>query len=193
MPDTRRPRAATTRDYLEPREIQRLLTAALAGGRHAHRNFTLILLAYRHGLKVGELTGLRWSKVDFERKLLRFARLRKDVPSTHPLLSDELKALRRLRRDYPAGAWLFVNSRGEQLTERSVNRIITDAGLAARLKFTVSPRTLRRSCGRNLALAGHDLHAVQRFLRLEDLTQIIRYLELPKNPFRDFWASASKR
>lgn len=46
---------APVRPYLTPDEVERLATAARARGRHGHRDATMILLAYRHGLRVSEL------------------------------------------------------------------------------------------------------------------------------------------
>ena len=48
-----------TREYLTAAEVERLMTAA-KGNRHGHRDATMVLLAYRHGLRVAELVDLRW-------------------------------------------------------------------------------------------------------------------------------------
>ena len=189
MPRAKSSNAKKSRNHLEPQEVRLLLEAAKLYGRHAHRNFTLILLGYRHGLKLGELNGLRWRDVDLSKKTLRIARRRRKTASIHPLRKDEAAALRQLKRNYPNSSYLFVNDRGSQLTERSVNRIVTEAGEAAGLKIPVTPRTLRRSCVRNLALAGNNLLAVQHFLGYDNVGRVLRYLELPKQPFKDFWKS----
>ncbi len=55
-----------TRSYLTPDEVDSLIKAAGSVGRHRHRDKTLILIAYRHGLRVSELIGLRWSDVDLK-------------------------------------------------------------------------------------------------------------------------------
>ncbi len=54
-------------------------------GRHGHRDATMILIAYRHGLRVGELCALRWDQVDFDRGFLHVRRLKQGIPSVHPL------------------------------------------------------------------------------------------------------------
>ncbi len=53
-----------TREYLTPTEVTQLMQAARHGGRHGHRDATLILLMYRHGLRVSEVTSLRWDAID---------------------------------------------------------------------------------------------------------------------------------
>jgi type 1 fimbriae regulatory protein FimB/type 1 fimbriae regulatory protein FimE len=47
-------------------EVERLIWAVRRHGRHGHRDATMILLAYRHWLRVGELVALRWSQIHFE-------------------------------------------------------------------------------------------------------------------------------
>ena len=82
------------RRYLTQREIERLMDCARKHGRYGHRDATMILVAYRHGLRVSELVDLRWDQVDFEGARLHVRRAKRGTPSTHPILGDELRALR---------------------------------------------------------------------------------------------------
>ncbi|MCB1767837.1 MAG: tyrosine-type recombinase/integrase, partial [Candidatus Competibacteraceae bacterium] len=68
-------------------------------GRHGHRDATLILLAYRHGLRVGELCALRWDQIELDQGFLHVRRLKHGIPSVHPLRGPEIRALRQLRRE----------------------------------------------------------------------------------------------
>jgi len=88
-----------TREHLTPQEVEKLIKAASRVGRYGHRDATLILIAYRHGLRVSELVALRWDQVDLEQGFLHVSRLKNGVPSTHPLQGPEIRALRRLRRE----------------------------------------------------------------------------------------------
>src|SRR5438270_1863964 len=87
-----------TREYLTDDEVQRLAEAAKAS-RHGHRDATMILVAYRHGLRASELTDLRWDQVEFSSATLHVRRVKQGTPSTHPLLGNELRALRKLQRE----------------------------------------------------------------------------------------------
>jgi type 1 fimbriae regulatory protein FimE len=89
------------REYLLPQEVEALMEAARKSGRHGHRDATLLLLTYRHGLRVSELVNLVWAQVDLTQGLLHVNRKKHGTPSTHPLRGSELRALRRLQRDYP--------------------------------------------------------------------------------------------
>src|SRR5664280_2927348 len=86
-----------TREYLTESEVERLMNLA-KGNRWGHRDATMILVAYRHGLRVSELVDLRWDQVDFATATLHVRRVKQGTPSTHPILGDELRALRRLIR-----------------------------------------------------------------------------------------------
>ena len=82
------------REYLTPKEVERLIKAARARGRYGARDGLAVLMACRHGLRAGELAGLRWDQVDFDHGLLHVRR-KKNGMSVHPLSGDELRALRR--------------------------------------------------------------------------------------------------
>jgi type 1 fimbriae regulatory protein FimB/type 1 fimbriae regulatory protein FimE len=93
-PGRRRNGDLRTREYLTEAEVERLMKAA-TGNRHGHRDATTILVAYRHGLRVSELVDLRWDQVDFRTATLHVRRVKRGTPSTHPIIGDELRALRR--------------------------------------------------------------------------------------------------
>jgi integrase len=84
-----------TRECLTDAEVERLVEAAKAN-RYGHRDATMILVAYRHGFRVSDLVDLRWDQIDFDTANLAVRRAKKGSPSTHPILGDELRALRRL-------------------------------------------------------------------------------------------------
>ncbi len=98
-PPLRRPNAELrTREHLTPDEVERLIKAA-GNNRWGHRDATMILIAYRHGLRAAELVDLRWDSVDFSHSRMHVSRVKEGSPSTHPLTGRELRALRRLQRE----------------------------------------------------------------------------------------------
>ena len=176
-----------SRRNLQPEEVRRLLAAALDNGRFAHRNYTLILLCYRHALRIGELSGLRWRMIDFDQKVIRVKRLNNGIDSAQPLRREELVALRKLKRDYPGKSHLFVTRSGVPMGGRTISRIVANAGRKAKLRIRVTPATLRRSCGYALAQAGHSMVAVQHYMGHRNIRHTQRYFQLPDKPFKDFW------
>src|SRR3954464_14646617 len=98
-----------TREYLTEADGERLMEAA-KGNRYGHRDATMILVAYRHGLRASEVTDLRWDQVEFATATLHVRRVKQGTPSTHPILGDELRALRRLHRDQdPRTTFVFAS------------------------------------------------------------------------------------
>jgi type 1 fimbriae regulatory protein FimB/type 1 fimbriae regulatory protein FimE len=175
------------REYLTPDEVERLMTAARSVGRHGHRDATLILIAYRHGLRVSELVALRWDQFDLKAGTMHVARLKNGRPSVHPVRGPELRALRRLRRDYPAGPYVFVTERGGPMTDRNVHYMVARAGRIAELGFAAHPHMLRHACGYKLANDGHDTRSVQAYLGHSSIQSTVRYTELSPQRFNGFW------
>src|SRR5262245_12236592 len=89
------------RRYLSQRETERLMDAARERGRYGHRDATMILVAYRHGLRASEVCDLRWRQIELSEGRLHVHRVKSGIPSVHPIRGDEMRALRKLRRDYP--------------------------------------------------------------------------------------------
>jgi integrase len=52
------------RRYLTQREIERLMECARKHGRYGHRDATMILVAYRHGLRASEVCDLQWQQIE---------------------------------------------------------------------------------------------------------------------------------
>ena len=148
---------------------------------------TLLLLAYRHGLRVRELMGLRWDAVDLKAGLLHVARKNNGTPSTHPLRGIELRALQRLQREGHSDAYLFTSERGGPMTTDNVRKMVQRAGQEARLSFPIHPHMLRHACGYKLANDGQDTRAIQQYLGHKNIKHTVRYTELAPTRFKDFW------
>jgi len=186
-PPRRKNKDVRSREHLTPDEVERLITSAKSLGRYGHRDATLILMDYRHGLRVSELVALRWDMVDLKKGLLHVSRLKNGVASTHPIRGPEIRALRRLKRDYPDTPYLFVTERKGPLTTSTVRKIISRAGEHAKIGFSVHPHMLRHSTGYKLANDGHDTRAIQHYLGHKNIQHTVRYTELSANRFKDFW------
>jgi integrase len=184
---TRRPNAELrTREHLTGAEIERLMEAA-KGNRYGHRDATMILIAYRHGLRVSELCDLRWDQVDFAKATLHVRRAKSGTPSTHPLQGDETRALRRLQRESEASPFVFTSERGSPFTTAGFARMLERAAAAAKIEIKVHPHMLRHACGFALANAGHDTRSLQAYLGHRNIQHTVRYTEMAPDRFKDFW------
>jgi type 1 fimbriae regulatory protein FimE len=176
-----------SREYLTQVEIDKLRKAARRHGRHGHRDDTLVLLTFRHGLRVSEVVALRWEQVDLKQGLLYVHRLKNGIASTHPLRGVELRALKQLKRDYPDSIYVFISERKAPLTDRSVRHIIARAGKLAEFDFTIHPHMLRHSTGFYLANQGHDTRSIQSYLGHSNIKNTVVYTEISPNRFKNFW------
>ena len=121
---------------------------AAGRNRWGHRDASMILVAYRHGLRVAELVDLRWDQVDFRSATLLVRRVNQGTPSAHPVVGDELRALRRLQREQePKSPFVFTSERGTPFVTAGFARMIERAGLQAKLGFKPHPHMLRHACG----------------------------------------------
>ncbi len=180
--------AYRSREYLSEKEVAALVDAAAGVGRHGVRDAALILVAYRHGLRVTELVSLRWDQVDLRQGLLHVVRLKHGIASVHPLRGPELRTLRRLQRDYPDTAYVFVSERKAPLTVDAVRKIVGRAGRQAGIDFSVHPHMLRHATGYKLANDGQDTRAIQHYLGHRNIEHTTRYTELAADRFRAFWS-----
>jgi len=175
------------REYLTEQEVEMLMDAARKIGRHGHRDATLILLAYRHGLRVSELVALRWDQIDLKQGLLHVNRVKSGTASTHPIRGPEIRALRRLQREYPDTPYVFVTERKGPLTTSTVRKLVARAGQKANITFPIHPHMLRHACGFKLANDGQDTRAVQHYLGHKNIQHTVRYTELSAARFNGFW------
>ena len=130
-------------------EVEKL-TEAAKGNRYGHRDASMILVAYRHGLRVSELVDLG----------VRSTSAAPSCTSAGPsgarqavIPFDESRALQRLQREHdPKSPFVFTSERGSPFTTAGFARMVERAGVEAKLGFKVHPHMLRHACG--FALAG---------------------------------------
>jgi type 1 fimbriae regulatory protein FimB/type 1 fimbriae regulatory protein FimE len=176
-----------SREYLSEKEVGKVIAAAATQGRHGLRDSALILIAYRHGLRVSELVSLRWDQIDLAQGLVHVSRLKNGMASVHPLRGPELRALRRLQREDANAAYVFVSERKAPLTPDAVRKIVARAGREAGIRFSIHPHMLRHATGYKLANDGQDTRAIQQYLGHRNIQHTTRYTELAPHRFKDFW------
>jgi type 1 fimbriae regulatory protein FimB len=176
----------TERDFLTPAEMESLLRAAKAG-RYGQRDYAMLLVAYRHGLRVSELVSLTRRDVSLSEARIWCARKKNGLSTSQPLQGDELRALRAyLNKRDDALPWLFVSSQGGQMTRQNINYLIAEAGQRADLGH-VNPHMLRHSCGHALADKGTDTRLMQDWLGHRDIRHTAWYSRTSAKRFEGVW------
>ena len=187
-PNSRKYKDVRSREYLLLEEVEAMRSAINRSNcRHAHRNSTLILLIYRHGLRVSEAMALRWEQIDFNGGTIYVKRVKKGISSTQPLYGDEIRALRKLKRDYATCPYVFQSNRRSPLAKDTISGIIEQAGLLAGLPFPVHAHMLRHGTGYYLANRGIDTRIIQSYLGHKNIQHTVRYTELASGRFQGLW------
>jgi integrase len=175
-----------SREYLRPDEVEKLIVAAKVSSAPV-RNHALVLTSYRHGLRVSEAVGLRWSQIDFTRAQLHINRLKNGKPGLHPMEADELRVLRRLKSEVGDSPWVFLSRLRLPLTPRGANMAVTQLGKVAGLEFPIHFHQLRHSCGFFLANKGYDTRLIQDWLGHQNINHTARYTALAPSRFEGLW------
>ncbi len=157
------------------------------GGWYSCRNSVLILMLYRHGLRRMEAARLRWSDVDLKEGTIYIRRIKGSRSGRHPLQGDEMRALKKLKRDTSPSPFVFTGNRHTPLSERTISHIVHQAGLLAGFDFCVHAHLLRHACGYYLANKGIDTRTIQDYLGHANIQNTVRYTQLSSARFEDLW------
>jgi type 1 fimbriae regulatory protein FimB len=180
----------SNRKHLVVAEVEKLL-ATTKGARHEARDKCLLLLMFRHGLRVSEACGMVLSQVDIESRMLHVKRLKDGLSTTHPVRSDELRAIKdwladrtRMKSDTAA---FFLSERHRPLSRKTVWVMIRAYGKKAGLPLPVHPHMLRHACGFALADQGADTRLIQDYLGHRNIQHTVRYTATNPARFARLW------
>jgi len=178
------------KNYLTESETTNFLRAARKG-RHGVRNYAMVLLAYRHGLRVSELINMRMADLDLDTGHIFVRRLKGSLSTSHPSGGDEIRALRRwLRKRVNApccnSPLVFLSERGP-MTRQAFNYICAEIGKRAGLNIKVHPHMLRHSCGYALANKGKDTRLLQDYLGHRNISHTTIYTRTAAVRFEGLW------
>lgn len=177
------------RYFLTQQEIEQLIKQTRTG-KNQHRNLSMLLFCYFHGLRVSELLGMKLSDFDMNGKVLYVRRLKNGFSSAHPINSRVMKALENWLRvrnadsRYTESPWLFPSPRGGQLTRQTIYLLLQRYGKQAALDIDVHPHMLRHACGFELANKGMDTRLIQDYLGHRNISHTVRYTASNPERFR---------
>lgn len=176
--------------HLTSREVEKLIEAT-KGSLYEIRDRCLLLLMFRHGLRVSEACRLKLDQVDTESRVLHVARLKRGLSTTHPLRLDELRAigawLKERARMKPTGKTFFVSKQRQPLHRSTVNLLLQKYSAAASLPLRAHPHMLRHACGFALADQGADTRLIQDYLGHRKIEHTVKYTATNPARFERLW------
>ena len=171
------------REYLTEDEVERIL-------RHAanERDRLMILMAYRHGLRVSELSNMTWRQLDLDAGRLEVRRAKGGEDGQHPIGGREIRGLRKLRRQQPVDArYVFVTDRtGAPMTRNGFYKLLEKAAKTVGLD-DVHPHLLRHACGFKLVNDGMDTLSLAAYLGHANIQNTKRYARMNATRFDGIW------
>lgn len=179
------------RKYLTTREVEALMDAA-KGSRNETRDRCLVLLMFRHGLRVSEACGLRLEHVNFRDRMIQVSRLKGSMSTTQPMQTDELRAIGQYLkiRGKADESWFFLSEQRRRMDRRTVNLLLAKYSSIAQLGFVAHPHMLRHACGFALADQGADTRLIQDYLGHRNIQHTVRYTASNPARFEKLWKDA---
>ncbi len=178
------------RKHLTAQEVEKLL-AATKGTRHEARDKCLLLLMFRHRLRVSEACGLVLSQVDTESCVLHIKRLKQGLSTTHPLRGNEIRAVKAWLAErakmQPETDAFFISERRSPLSRKTAWLAIRTYGERAGLPVDAHPHMLRHACGFALADQGTDTRLIQDYLGHRNIQHTVRYTATNPARFERLW------
>lgn len=159
--------------------------------KHAVRDYAMMLLIYRHGLRVSELTDMKLNQIDLNAGTVWIERKKGSLSTQQPLRGDEIRALRawyRVRDQHSMKhlPYVFLSERGP-FTRQAINYLCDEIGKRAELSIHVNPHMLRHSTGFTLANKGYDTRILQDFLGHKNIQHTVRYTATAAARFEGLW------
>jgi type 1 fimbriae regulatory protein FimB len=178
------------RKHITTREVEKLI-AATKGSRFEARDRCLLLMMFRHGLRVSEACGLELGHVDTESRVVHVARLKKGLSTTHPLRTEELRLIKAWLADRAtlkaSCRAFFVSQHRKPLNRRTAWLAIRKYGDLAGLELPTHPHQLRHACGFALADQGADTRLIQDYLGHRDIRHTVIYTATNSARFERLW------
>lgn len=125
--------------------------------------------------------------MDLEGGTIYLRRVKGSRSGRHPLQGDEMRALRKLKRDSAPSPFVFTGNRRTPSRETTISHIVHRAGILAEFDFPVHAHLLRHACGYYLANKGIDTRIIQDYLGHANIQNTVRYTHLSAAKFEHLW------
>ncbi len=180
--------------YLTVDEVLRLIESSNGKDWRSIRNRAILELLYSCGMRVSELRNLDLDDIDLKEGIIKI-RGKGEKERIVPVGNYAKKALAEYmtihipRKDKA----VFVNSKGERLSTRTIRRIVKRCAIRSGLSREISPHSLRHSFATHLLEGGADLRTVQELLGHSTISTTQRYIHLTLDRLMEVYNKAHPR
>ena len=176
------------REHLLSVEIDTLLANARMMPRNSQRNYCIVLLGYKHGLRAVEFSYLQWNSIDFTTATIFIKRAKGSDSGTHHLTGREIRELRKLQRlNEGRSPYVFLTETGVPMASTGISAVVKKLPVYKGkdlIGFPVHAHMLRHTCGYLLTEAGTDIRITQAWLGHREIQNTTRYTKLSSNAFK---------
>lgn len=182
---------SSIRTYLTETEVDSLIKAANATSYPA-RNHCLVLMMFRHGLRVSEACQMKCSSINLDARVIQVSRMKNGFSTIHPIKRDEAKVIRtwldsRAKMKGADSDALFLSNQGRGISRKTVWMLLKDLGEKAKISIPTHPHMLRHACGYALANQGADTRLIQDYLGHISIGNTVKYTASNPARFARLW------
>jgi len=174
------------REFLTESEVEKLYSAAKKMGTFGYRNYCMLLITFKHGLRSSELLSLKKSQINLTENVIHLKRVKNSISNSHPLSEPEIRALKKIMAQHHSDH-VFISRNNTPISGRQWRETTKKIGLLANLKIDVHTHMLRHSTGYTLANKGTDTRTLQHFLGHKNIQNTVIYTEMSAERFKDIW------
>ena len=158
---------------LSKNEIQLLFS-----NTHNLKHLTILAVIYSCGLRISELINISLNDIDNNRMIIHIRKGKGNKDRQVQLTNQILELLRKYYKKYLPVNYLIVGQNGGKYSTTSIQKIIKNSALKARIYKKVTPHTLRHSFATHLLENGTDIRFIQKILGHSDIktTQIYTHV-----------------
>ncbi len=177
-------------EVLSIQEIERIQAAIDVSTPEGQRNKTIIEVLYSCGLRISELTNLKFSDLFFDDGFIRVegkGSKQRLVPISHTAINEiEKYMMDRKQMEPKKGSenYIFLSKRGTPISRIMVFHFIKEYAAMAGIPKNISPHTFRHSFATHLLEGGANIRAIQQMLGHEKITTTEIYTHIDREYLR---------
>ncbi|GKW44883.1 tyrosine recombinase XerC [Planococcus sp. NCCP-2050] len=180
-------------------EMEALFRSVQGEDNLSMRNMAILELLYATGMRVSECVNIRMQDLDRHMQIVKVmgkGRKERYIPYgqfAYEALEHYIEEARPRLMKKKEHQGLFVNNRGELLTDRGIRHILSECMKKASVNSTIYPHMIRHTFATHLLNNGADMRTVQELLGHSHLSSTQVYTHVTKEHLRKTYLNAHPR